>query len=121
MERLSDVFGGWASFAVLKEYSPVAASSLASLAGLLPAINEKLKVEASTEELFSQAGQYKNLENRFRQAAAIISLEGEDKLKSEFESLMLRIEDLRARPVVLPEKYFQMGRAKIKAGDYKPD
>ena len=97
MERLSDVFGGWASFAVLKEYSPVAASSLASLAGLLPAIYEKLKVEASTEELFSQAGQYKNLENRFRQAAAIISLEGEDKLKSEFESLMLRIEDLKGK------------------------
>jgi hypothetical protein len=115
------IFGALASFALLKQGWPVIASGLALLAGLLPAIYEKLNIKANTEEVFSQAGQYKNLENRFRQAAEIISLESEDKLKSEFASLMRQIEDLRARPVILPEKYFQAGRAKIKAGHYRPD
>jgi hypothetical protein len=115
------VFGATASFALLQQNCPSIASILALLAGLLPAIYEKLNLESHTEEIFSQAGQYKNLEHRFRQAAEITFLEGEGILKSEFAALMRQMEDLRARPIILPEKYFQAGRAKIKAGHYKPD
>ncbi len=42
-------------------------------------------------------------------------------LKAEFESLMRLLEDLRARPLVIPEKHFQAGRKKVKDGRYDPD
>jgi hypothetical protein len=114
--------GAVASYAFLQQNFPYIASFLALLAGLLPAIYDKLNIEASTEEIYSQAGQYKNLENRFRQAASIVALDpNHEALKSEFASLMRQIEDLRARPIILPEKYFLAARAKIKAGHYKPD
>jgi hypothetical protein len=115
------ISGALASFALLQTNYPAVASGLALLAGLLPAIYEKLNIESHTEEIFSQAGQYKNLENRFRQAEKIVSLEGEDALQAEFSSLMRQMEDLRVRPIIIPEKYFQAGRKKIQAGHYKPD
>jgi hypothetical protein len=115
------IVGALAALAWLQQSYPTAVPFLALLAGLLPAIYEKLNLKDHTEEIGSQAGQYKNLEHRFRQAAEIVSLEGDDRLKSEFAPLMRQIEDLRARPIILPEKYFAAARAKIKAGHYKPD
>ena len=116
------IFGSLASFALLQNYYPYIASFLALLAGLLPAIYEKLNIEAHTEEIFSQAAQYKILENRFKQSANITSLDSNpDILKAEFNSLMRQIEDLRARPIILPEKYFLAARKKIKAGHYRSD
>jgi hypothetical protein len=115
------IFGALAAFGLLQQHCPYVASFLALLAGLLPAIYDKLNLEAHTEEIFSQAGQYNNLRHRFRQTAEIISLESLEALKTEFASLMRQIEDLRSRPLILPEKYFLAGRAKVKAGHYKPD
>jgi hypothetical protein len=115
------ICGSLASFALLQQSYPIMASVLALASGLLPSVYEKLDLAAHTEELTSQAGQYKNLENRFKQAATILSLEGYETLKTEFAALMRQIEDLRARPIILPEKYFQAARNKIKSGHYEPD
>lgn len=114
--------GALASFSFLADWLPALAAVLALIAGVLPSIYQKLGLKAHTNEILSQAGQYKNLENRFRQAAEIASLdEDSNALKMEFASLMKRIEDVRARPLAVPEKHFQAGRKKVKDGRYSPD
>ena len=116
------VFGAFASFSFLQDFSPFLASFLALVAGFLPSVYEKLELQEHTDEILAQAGQYKNLENRFKQSATVTALDTDkDTLKVEFATLMRQIEDLRARPLVIPEKYFQAGRKEIKDGRYKPD
>lgn len=115
------VCGAFASFAFFQQSYPILAALLALLAGVLPAIFDKLKFEAQTSEIASQAGQYKNLENRFRQAAEIVALDGPDALKLELATLMRQIEELRARPLVIPTRHFEASRKQIKAGHYRPD
>lgn len=121
LNALPIAIGAFASFGFLEQNYPGIAAFLALITGLLPAIYEKLELQAHTDEIFNQAGQFKNLDVRFRQAAEIISLQGEDAIQSEFSSLMRQLEDLRARPVIIPEKFFLKGREKIKAGHYEPD
>ncbi|GEM_PF-6977808 len=97
-------------------------SFLAIFAGVLPSIYEKLDLQQHVDEIISQSGQYKNLENSFKQAANITALDSNpDALKTEFFSLMRRIEELRSRPLVIPEKHFQKGRREVKDGRYEPD
>lgn len=116
------ILGAVASYGVISEGFPLLASFLALLAGLLPSVYEKLEIKAHTDEILSQAGQYKNLEHRLNQAASITALDqNSEALKAEFESLMRLLEDLRARPLVIPEKHFQAGRKKVKDGRYDPD
>ena len=114
--------GALASFGVLSEEFPILAAFLALIAGFLPALYEKLELKAHTDEIKAQAGQYKNLEHRFKQAATITALDNDhDALKAEFTALMRQIEDLRSRPLVIPEKLFQIARKKVKDGRYNPD
>lgn len=116
------ILGALASFGMLSNNFPVLAAFLAFIAGLLPAVYEKLELKAHTDEIKAQAGQYKNLEHRFRQAGTITALDNDpETLKMEFATLMRQIEDLRARPLVIPEKIFQEAREKVKDGRYKPD
>lgn len=116
------ILGATASFSFLQAEYPQVVAFLAFAAGLMPAVYEKLELKAHTEEILSQAGQYKNLENRFRHAASITALSGDtEALKVEFDALMRQMEDLRARPLVMPEKYFLIARDKIKAGHFKTD
>lgn len=116
------IFGAFASFSFLQDLSPFLASFLALIAGFLPSVYEKLELQEHTDEILSQAGQYKNLENRFKQASTIVSLDpNPDTLKAEFATLMRQMEDLRSRPLVIPEKHFQAGRKEVKDGRYQPD
>jgi hypothetical protein len=116
------IFGALASFSVLQDFSPIFASFLALVAGFLPSVYEKLELQEHTAEILSQAGQCKNLENRFKQAANITALDSNpDALKTEFSALMRQIEDMRSRPLVIPEKHFQAGRKEVKDGRYLPD
>lgn len=113
--------GALASFAAFAQEYPAIAGFFAMLAGLLPAIYDKLSVQAHTDEIAAQAGAYKNLENRFRQAAEITSADGADALKVELQTLMQQIEQLRAKPLVTPPRHFEAARIKIQAGHYQPD
>lgn len=116
------LLGALASYGFLSNAFPIFASFLAMLAGLLPSIYEKLELNAHTSEILAQAGQYKNLENRFKQAASITALDDDpESLRVEFSALMRVAEDVRARPLVIPEKHFQAGRAKVQDGRYEPD
>lgn len=116
------VFGALATFSIIADGYPILSAILALLAGLLPSIYEKLELQTHTDEILSQAGQYKNLEHSFSNAASITSLDPNSQaLKTEFDSLMRRMEELRARPLPIPTKHFMAGRQQIKAGHYEPD
>lgn len=115
------VVGVTASAAALKS-CPGLAAILAFLAGVLPSIYKKLNLTAHVGEIARQAGQYKNLQDRFRQAASITALEDNPSaFKTEFRSLMRRMEDLRAMPITAPEWCFVEAQKKIKAGHYDFD
>lgn len=116
------ILGAAASFVAFKESYPYIAAFMALLAGVLPSIYEELKLKEHTEDIESQAGQYKNLQDRFRQAAEITALDSNlENLKAEFSSLMRQMEDLRARPITAPEWCFVEARKKIQAGHYDFD
>jgi len=113
--------GAAASAAALKQF-PIIAAFIAFLAGVLPSIYHKLNLSQHITEIESHAGHYKNLQDRFRQAAAIIALDDNpDSLKAEFSSLMRLMEDLRAKPITAPEWCFLEAQKKIKAGHYDFD
>ncbi len=114
--------GALASFGLLQNSYPAIAGMLALAAGLIPSIYEKLNIEKHTEEMLLQAGQYKILQDRFTQAANITALDtDQQKLKVEYETVLRQLEDLRARPILVPEKYFKIAQDKIKTGHYDSD
>ena len=96
-------------------------AAFALLAGLFPAVFEALKLDTNIDELARQSAQYKNLQNRFRQAATVESLGPYEEFKSTFNSLMDRIEAARSASVTPPEWCFKAARKKIKAGHYEFD
>ncbi len=113
--------GAFAAVSALQAW-PILASVVAILTGALPSIYEKLNLSAHIEEISAQAGQYKNLQDRFRQAAEIIALDpNSDALKAEFKTLMRQMEDLRANPVTAPEWCFTKAQEKIGTGHYDFD
>jgi hypothetical protein len=115
------VVGVAGSAAALKQY-PIFAAFAALLSGVLPSIYQKLNLSQHIKEIESHAGNFKNLQDRFRQAATIISLDDNpDTLKAEFVSLMRSLEDLRAKPLTVPEWCFLEAQEKIKAGHYNFD
>lgn len=115
------IVGVVAAASAINEYPAAVVSVIALLAAVLPSIYEKLNLNAHVEEIEIQAGQYKNLQDRFRQAGDITAIEGEDALKTEFSALMRQLEDLRAKPITVPEWCFKKAQEKIKAGHYKFD
>ena len=55
--------GAIASFKLFYDSCTLLASILAFIAGVLPSVYEKLALQSHVNEIFAQAGQYKNLEN----------------------------------------------------------
>ena len=114
--------GALASFGLLQNLYPSVAGILALVAGLVPSIYEKLSIEKHTEEMLLQAGQYKILQDKFTHTASITALDTDpEKLKFEYDALLSQLNDLRARPILVPEKYFKLAQDKIKAGHYDSD
>jgi len=64
------------------------------------------------------AGEFKNLQDRFRQAALISSQKPFAEFDADFQSLMKRLETARSQSYTAPEWCFKRAQAKIKAGDY---
>ena len=93
----------------------------ALLAGLFPAVFEALKLDTNIDELVRQAAQFKNLQDRFRQAASVASLGPYEEFKAAFDSLIDRMDAARSASATPPEWCFKAARKKIKAGHYEFD
>lgn len=96
-------------------------ATFALLAGLIPAVFEALKLDTHIDEIARQAASFKNLQDRFRQAATITALGPFEDFQTEFRTLMERMDEARASSVTPPERCFRAARKKIAAGDYDFD
>jgi hypothetical protein len=117
--------GGLAGWTVLKaasdpEYKLLGAC-FALLAGVLPAIYSALKAEEGLAKCAKLAGEFKNLQDRFRQAALIGSKKSPADFEKAFRRLMDRMERARSNSYTAPEWCFRSAQKKIKTGDFQFD
>ena len=96
-------------------------SICAFLAGLLPTIYAALKFDDHLEECSHLAGEFKNLQDRFRQAALVSSGKPFADFEKDVEPLIQRLEQARASSFTAPEWCFRAAQKKIKKGDYDFD
>jgi hypothetical protein len=88
------------------------------LAGLLPAIYAALKLDSHLDQCCKLAGEFKNMQDRFRQAALISSQKSTDEFERDVQPLFDRLETARAQSFTVPEWCFKRARKKINKGDY---
>jgi len=113
------IFGGISTMSVLQDESNVWVTAIfALLAGILPAVYEALDFKVNVDEISCHAAEFKNLQDRFRQAAEIESLKEETSFSDHVEMLLQRLEIARGRSITPPEWCFEEARKKIKAGHY---
>lgn len=108
-----------ASYSYSREVFPAWALALVALfATLIPSIAKALDIETQVKELKDAAGEYKNLQDRFRQLANIGSVENIDAAEARLSELMDRLDAVRAKSLVVPQRHFESAQKKIKSGDY---
>lgn len=113
------LFAAAASYSYSREVFPAWALALVALiATLIPSIAKALDIETHVKELKDAAGEYKNLQDRFRQLANIGSLENPDAAEARLSELMDRLDAVRAKSLVVPQRHFEAAQKKIKSGDY---
>jgi hypothetical protein len=91
------------------------------LSGVLSSIKESLNFHTKSSDLLKWASEYKNLQDRFRQAAKITSQLDFDVFAQEFKALMSQMDTLRLNNLPIPENHFSEARKKIKHGHYNFD
>lgn len=108
-----------AGFSYVKDWVPAwAVALMAFFATLIPTIAKALDVETHVDELKRVAGEYKGLQDRFRQLARIGALSEVDDAEAKLTALMDKLDVARSGSISPPEKYFEKAQKKIKAGHY---
>ncbi len=103
------------------ESTKVFAAVCAFLAGLLPSIYAALKYEERLKECITLSAEFKNLQDRFRQAALVASAKPFTEFEAQFNKLMTRLEAARNSSFTAPEWCFKAAQRKVKSGDYHYD
>ena len=67
------------------------------------------------------SAEFKNLQDRFRQAALVSSMKKCGDFEADFTTLMQRLEDARRPSLTPPEWFFKRAQKKVKSGDYEFD
>lgn len=107
----------WAS----SETTTIISAVSAFLAGLFPSIYSALKFDDRLRECTNAAAEFKNLQDRFRQAAQVAAHKSFAEFEKQFNDLMNRLESARNPSITPPEKIFRAAQAKVKSGDYNFD
>ncbi|MEQ1935031.1 MAG: hypothetical protein ABL962_14320 [Fimbriimonadaceae bacterium] len=94
---------------------------LAIISAVIPAAFAALRLDERVETCRKLAGEFKNLQDRFRQVACIDSKADEVGLRHRFNEAMWRIDRARQEVYTPPEWCFVDARRKIVAGDYTFD
>ncbi len=97
------------------------ASLGAFIAGVLPSIYSALKLDDTLNECRHLAGEFKNLQDRFRQAALVSSKKPFAQFEEDVRPLIERLEKARSQSVTAPEWCYKRGQRKVQAGDYDFD
>lgn len=93
----------------------------AFVAGLLPTVYAALKFDDHLNEAQYLAGEYKNLQDRFRQAALVSSKKPFEEFEKEVQPVIERLERARGQSITPPEWCYRRAKTKVKAGDYNFD
>jgi hypothetical protein len=99
----------------------ILAPIFAFLAGLFPLIYAALKLDDRLGHCKNLAGEFKNLQDRFRQLALVSSHKSFDEFEADFKLTRDRFESARSHSYTAPEWCFRRAQKKIKAGDYAFD
>jgi hypothetical protein len=99
----------------------VLASICAFLAGLLPVVYSALKFDDRLERCRALAGEFKNLQDRFRQAGLVSAHKSFEEFEADFQPIMVRLEAARSHSYTAPEWCFKRAQKKVKSGDYTFD
>lgn len=117
------IFGALATWSVLDQPNSKwllwLTASFALLAGLFPAVFTSLELDSEVATIARQAALFKNLQDRFRQAAEIAARGSFDEFQAEFNQLMDQLDDARSTSITPPERCFRAARKKIQAGHYE--
>lgn len=115
------LLGALASWSLLKETGGIFPAICAFLAGLAPAIFEALKLNIHIGDVRRAAGEFKNLQDRFRQCALVSALGPAREFEADFKEARKRLENIRAESITVPEWCFRFAQEKVKRGDYSFD
>ena len=119
------ILGGIAGWKVLTSSTNELVTQIVAIcafvAGLLPSIHAAFGLDESIGECSRLGGEFKNLQDRFRQAALISSKKPIEAFENEFQSLMQRLEEARRASITVPEWCFRCAQAKVKSQDYDFD
>ena len=108
-----------AGFGYIKALSPAWLVALMGfIATLVPSIAKALDIETHVGELKRLAGEYKSLQDRFRQLAQIGVHREIGEAEAKLNELMDRLDVVRSVSLTPPERYFQKAQQKIKSGHY---
>lgn len=122
---LGVVLGGFAGWNVLTGAGDATARIIVAVsalgAGLIPTIISALKLSEHIEDCRRLAGEFKNLQDRFRQAALVWARKEFAEFEKEFISSRDRLETARAESITPPEWCFKRAQSKVKAQDYTFD
>ncbi|MGO9120695.1 MAG: hypothetical protein ACLQPD_24165 [Desulfomonilaceae bacterium] len=99
----------------------VATAICAFLAGLFPLVHAAVKLDRHITQSGKLAGEFKNLQDRFRQAALVSSKKSFSEFSQDVKPLIERLEKARSYSVTPPEWCFRRAKRKIKFGDYTFD
>ena len=87
----------------------------------MPTVYSALKFDDHLQECRHLAGEFKNLQDRFRQAALVSSKKPFIDFEKDVQHLIVRLEEARAGSFTAPEWCFARAQKKIKKGDYDFD
>jgi hypothetical protein len=119
------VLGGFATGRLLfwadSDKARIISAVAAFAAGLLPSIYSALKLDDKLRECTNAASEFKNLQDRFRQAAQVAAHKPVSEFEKQFDDLMTRLETARKPSITPPERIFKAAQKKVKGGDYTFD
>jgi hypothetical protein len=118
---LGSLAGGKLLLAVDAESVKAFSAICAFFAGLLPSIYAALKYDDRLKECVLLAAEFKNLQDRFRQATIVASEKPFSEFEAQFNDLMNKLELARKSSYTSPEWCFRRAQKKIKAGHYHFD
>ncbi|MEN2786539.1 hypothetical protein ACFOKI_02460 [Sphingomonas qilianensis] len=108
-----------AAFSYVRDLIPAWVVALAGLLStLIPSLAKALDFETHVKELKDAAGEYKSLQDRFRQLANILVYGDVTAAEARMSELMDRLDAVRSKSIVVPQKHFEAAQAKIKGGTY---
>lgn len=118
---LGSLAGGKLLIGLNPEKSTILIALFSFVAGVMPAIYSALKYDENLETCKRAAGEFKNLQDRFRLAALVSSKKPFAEFEADVAPLLERYEKVRQDSITPPEWIFKRAQKKVKSGDYDFD